>query len=317
MRHCFLVVLSLAGTQFSLSAAEVSSPRHKVIAGDKGKIVRFDKNGNVEWTSDKVRSVHKIQQLENGNILTQQGWQKLVEITPKGKVVWSYDSSSSNGNEGKKLEVHAFQRLENGNTMIVENGVGRIIEVNRKGKLVHEIPFQVAKPNAHSDVRMAHKLANGNYLVCHEAEGRVTEYDTDGKIVWEYEIPLFGRERAGGHGPEAFGNQTFNSLRLENGNTLIATGNGHSVIEVTPKKEVVWTVHQNDLEGITLAWVTSLEVLPNGNIIIGNCHAGPDNPQLIEITKEKEVVWTFRDFKNLGNSTAASATVGVKGNLLR
>ncbi len=317
MRQCSLVLLFFAGTQLTLSAAEVSSPRHKVIAADKGKIVRFDENGKVEWTTDKVRSVHKIQQLENGNLLTQQGWGKLVEINPQGKIVWQYDSANSHGNEGKKLEVHAFQRLENGNTMIVENGVGRIIEVSPKGKIIHEFPFQVTKPNAHSDVRMAHKLESGNYLVCHEAEGRVTEYNRDGKIVWEYEVPLFGKERSTGHGPEAYGNQTFNSLRLKNGNTLIATGNGHSVIEVTPNKEVVWSVHQNDLEGITLAWVTSLEVLPNGNLIIGNCHAGPDNPQLIEITKDKEVVWTFKDFKNLGNSTAASATVGVQGEVLR
>ncbi|MEZ6068359.1 MAG: hypothetical protein R3B90_22185 [Planctomycetaceae bacterium] len=70
---------------------------------------------------------------------------------------------------------------------------------------------------------------------------------------------------------------------------------------------MVWQLHQSDLPGITLAWTTSLEELPNGNILLGNCHAGPENPQLIELTREKEVVWTFHDFKNLGDSTAASA----------
>jgi hypothetical protein len=135
--------------------------------------------------------------------------------------------------------------------------------------------------------------------------------------VWDYPIPLFDQARKGGHGPEAFGNQVFNAIRLPNGNTLIATGNGHSVLEVTPKKEVVWHVKQNDLEGITLAWVTSLELLPNGNIMIGNCHGGPDNPQFIEVTRDKKVVWTFKDFKNLGNATPASATVGVKGKVVR
>jgi hypothetical protein len=317
MRSSLMFTSLFLGLAVSTFAAEVSSERHRVIAGDKGKIVRFDKTGKVDWTCDKVHSVHRIQQLDNGNILTQQGWGKIVEINSDGEIVWSYDAANSNGNKGKRLEIHAFQRLDNGHTMIVENGIGRIIEVTKKGKIAHEIPFQVSEPHPHSDVRMAHKLENGNYLVCHEKDGRVKEYHQDGKIVWDYDVPLFDKDRAGGHGPEAWGNQTFNSLRLKNGNTLIATGNGHSVIEVTPAKEVVWAVHQNDLEGITLAWVTSLEVLPNGNIIIGNCHAGPENPQLIEITKDKEVVWTFKDFENLGNSTAASATVGVKGKVQR
>ncbi len=301
----------------TVSGAEVSSERHQIIAGDNGKIVRFDKSGKVSWECDKVNSVHHIQQLDNGNIITQQGWGKIVEIDSQGNIVWEYDAANSNGNNGKKLEIHAFQRLNNGNTMIVENGIGRIIEITKDGEIVHEIQYKVSELNAHRDVRMAHKLKNGNYLVCHEGDGRVTEYKPDGKIVWDYAVPLFNKKRAGGHGPEAWGNQVFNALRLPNGNTLIGTGNGHSVIEVTPNKEVVWAVHQHDLKGITLAWVTSLEVLPNGNIIIGNCHAGPENPQLIEINRAKEVVWTFKDFKNLGNSTAASATVGVQGNVLR
>ncbi|MEW4488135.1 PQQ-binding-like beta-propeller repeat protein [Thalassoglobus sp. JC818] len=297
--------------------AEVSSKRHQVVAADKGQIVRFNKGGKAVWKCDKVRSVHRIQQLENGNLIVQQGWGKIVEIDPSGEVVWEYDAANSNGNEGKKLEVHAFQRLENGNTMIVENGIGRVIEIDPSGKIVHQFNYKVKELHPHRDVRQAHKLSNGNYLVCHEADGRVTEYNADGKIVWNYDVPLFGKEPANGHGPEAFGNQVFNALRLPNGNTLIATGNGHSVLEVTPEKEIVWEIHQNDLPGITLAWVTSLEVLPNGNIIIGNCHAGPENPQLIEVNRDKEVVWTFRDFEDLGNSTAASATVGKIGKVLR
>ena len=48
-------------------------------------------------------------------------------------------------------------------------------------------------------------------------------------------------------------------------------------------------------------------MLPNGHIIFGNCHAGPNNPQLIEVSRDKKVVWTFQDFKNFGNSLAIAA----------
>ena len=317
MIRTLALLCCLASLSNRVFGAEVSSARHEVLAADKGKVFRFDKDGNVVWSCDKVRSIHLIQQLENGNLLTQQGWGKIVEIDERGEIVWEYDSANSNGNAGQPLEVHTFQRLSDGTTMIVENGIGRIIEVDHDGKILHEVKYKVSQLHPHRDVRQAHKLQNGNYLVCHEAEGRVTEYTSRGEIVWDYKVPLFDKAPADGHGPEAWGNQVYNALRLKNGNTLIATGNGHSVLEVTPAKVIVWQIHQNDLKGITLAWVTSLEVLPNGNLIIGNCHAGPDNPQLIEVTRDKKVVWTFRDFDSLGNSTAASATVGGIGTVLR
>ena len=290
--------------------ADVSSPRHAVIAADKDRLVTFDKTGNVVWQLDDVGPVHRIQPLDNGNILTQDGWTKLIEVTP--------DKESS----GPTMQRHKTELtvepsksmplggLPNGRTMVVENGNGRIIEIDRDGTIQHQLPYQVSKLNPHRDVRQAHKLPDGNYLLCHEMDGRVVEYAPDGEIVWSYDVPLFDKPRADGHGAEAWGNQVFNALRLPNGNTLISTGNGHSVIEVTPDKEIVWSVHQHDLDGITLAWTTSLEVLPNGNIVIGNCHAGPNNPQLIEVTRDKQVVWTFHDFDLLGDSTAASATLG-------
>lgn len=196
--------------------------------------------------------------------------------------------------------------------MIAESGVGRIIEVTKDGKVAREVKLQVANPNAHSDTRLVRKLASGNYLVAHEAEGKAKEYAPDGKVVWEFEVPMFGKAAAGGHGPEAFGNHLFSAIRLANGNTLIGTGNGHSVLEVTPEKKIVWELHQKDLPGITLAWVCRVERLPNGNTVINNCHAGPDNPQLIEVTPDKKVVWQWKDFKNFGNSTPVAYLLPAK-----
>jgi hypothetical protein len=63
--------------------------------------------------------------------------------------------------------------------------------------------------------------------------------------------------------------------------------------------------------------VTTLQVLPGGNVIVGNCHAGPDGPQLSELTRDKEVVRMFRDFKAFGNDVAAAQVLGVKGQVLR
>ncbi len=129
---------------------------------------------------------------------------------------------------------------------------------------------------------------------------------------------MFDKQPQGGHGPEAFGNRLFSAVRLQNGNTLIGTGNGHSVLEVTPDKEIVWQLHQEDLPNIRLAWVTTLEVLPNGNLVIGNCHAGPGQPLLVEVNrKTKAVVWTFDRHADFGNNVSNSLLMDVAGDTIR
>jgi outer membrane protein assembly factor BamB len=312
LRPFWICLLSLF---LAITSAEAA---HKVILQGNGKLAIVAADGMTEWEMN-WGGIHDIHVLPNGHILVQQGAAKVAEIDPATKkVVWSYDSATQTGNAGKKVEVHAFQPLGDGRLMIAESGPARIIEIDRDGKRLHEIPLKVLRPNAHTDTRLARKLPSGNYLVCHEGDGCVREYDKSGEVVWEYEVPLFGKQPKGGHGPEAFGNKCFAAVRLPNGNTLISTGNGHSVLEVTADKQIVWKIEQNDLPGITLAWVTTLEVLPNGNYLIGNCHAGPHQPQLIELhPKTKEVVWKLERHATFGNDVSNSQALNIEGNVLR
>ena len=283
---------------------------HRLLMADYStkRIAIIDSSGKMEWEY-KIDDLHDLQLLPSGNVLFQTNMTHLVEVEPKSnKVVWEYDAQKMN-DDGKRVEVHAFQRLADGKTMLAESGRARIIEVNKEGTIVKLIRLKVDHPSTHSDTRLARKLENGHYLVAHEADGKVREYDGKGAVVWEYDVPLFGKEKKGGHGPEAWGNSVFSALRLANGNTLIATGNGHGVIEVTPEKEIVWQVSQDELAGIKLAWVTTLQVLGNGNIVLGNCHAGKDQPQILEITREKKVIWTWKDFERFGNATSNSFVI--------
>ena len=286
---------------------------HEVIMHGNGKLAQVNAQGEEVW-SLKWGGIHDIHQLDNGNLLVQQGWQKVVELDPTtGKVVWTYDATKRPENKGKKIEIHAFQPVENGRVMIAESGPGRIIEVDRQGVIHVEIKMKMNRPHPHRDTRLARKTAAGTYLVAHEGDGFCREYNAKGEVIWEYEVPLFGLPRKGGHGPEAFGNHLFGVLRIPNGNTLITTGNGHRVLEVTPEKEVVWQFTPADVPQFKLAWLTTMEVLENGNLVFGNCHAGPGQPLLIEVERpSKKVVWTFDQFKRFGNSAPNSVLVGTK-----
>ena len=297
----------------------VAEAGHGVLLQGNGRLAVLDASGEVVWEMP-WGGIHDCHVLPNGNFLVLEGRAGVAEIDRQSKqVVWRYDAAKMNGNEGKTIEVHACQPLPDGHVMIAETTSQRIIEIDREGNILKTVPLKVEHPHPHTDTRLARKLDNGNYLVCHEGDGVVREYaGQGGEVVWEFEVPMFGKQPAPGHGPEAFGNKAFSALRLPSGNTLIATGNGHSVLEVTPDKEIVWQLGQNELPGITLAWVTTLEVLPNGHYVIGNCHAGPGNPLLIELEPAtKKVVWTLDRFEEFGNSVSNSQILGLEQPAIR
>jgi outer membrane protein assembly factor BamB len=301
---------------FAAWPADDAKPGRRLLVSDDSthRVAILAADGSIEWEA-KIGSLHDLHLLPDGHVLFQTSYQKLVEMDPKtNKVVWQYDASKANGNAGKPVEVHAFQRLADGVTMIAESGPSRILEVDKDGKILRETKLKITHSGPHRDTRLVRKLDTGNYLVCQEADGMVREYEPapSGKIVWEYAVPMFGKPAKGGHGPEGFGNSCFAAVRLPSGNTLIATGNGHSVIEVTPAKDIVWSFTQEDAKDFQLAWMTSLQVLPSGNIVVGNCHAGRTDPQIFEIDRNKRVVWRFMDMKRFGGATTNSQVLDVE-----
>jgi hypothetical protein len=301
-----------------LSLAQAAPAQHRLVLQGNGKLAIVARDGHVEWQMP-WDGIHDVHASAAGTLMVQQGPSKIVEIdVAKRKIIWAYDSATANGNRGQRVEVHAFQPLAGGRVMIAESGPARIIEIDRAGTLLREIKLKVKHPHPHTDTRLARQLGDGHYLVCHEGDGAVREYDHAGRVTWDYSVPLFGESQKPGHGPEAFGNKCFAAVRLPNGNTLISTGNGHGVIEVTPLKQIVWKIQQRDLPKITLAWVTTLEVLPNGHYVIGNCHAGPGQPLVIELDpKTKKVVWTLDQFETYGNSVSNSQILDAGGPVLR
>ena len=275
----------------------------------KQRAAIIDPDGSVRWERT-IGPAHDLHWLPNGHVLMQDSWTNLLEVDPAtDTVVWEYDARQAlpDGYDGK-LEVHAFERLPDGQTLIALSGPAQLVEVTPAGNVTRRIDLHVDNPHPHHDTRLVRKTPVQTYLVAHESDGVIREYDDAGTIIWEYAVPLFDRERAGGHGLDAYGNQAFGVLRLPSGNTLITTGNGHGVIEVNAAKEIVWQLSQDDLDGIRLAWTTSIEPYGEDGFLLTNCHAGPSNPQVIAFTREKSVLWTFRDFTRFGNATTNATT---------
>lgn len=246
-----------------------------------GKVFIVNAEGKVEWEYAPAPSCNDLWVLPNGNLLFVTG-HGVKEVTREKKVVFEYQSKS---------EIYACQRLANGNTFIGECSTGRLLEVAPDGKIAKEVKLlPEGKDGGHAYMRNARRLENGNYLVAYYGSAVVKEHDPEGKVVLE--IPAAG-------GPHS-------CIRLPNGNTLVACGDmqgGPRVFEADKTgKAVVWEVKANELPNAGLKFMTGLQRLPNGNTVmtnwLGHGKFG-QAPHIIEVTADKQVVWTFSDFKTM------------------
>jgi hypothetical protein len=89
MTKPLLLALSLSLTLAPHLVAEQTGPARRVLAADDStrKLAIIAPDGSVEWEM-KVGAIHDAWVLPNGNILFQQGWTKVVEVTPDKQTVW-------------------------------------------------------------------------------------------------------------------------------------------------------------------------------------------------------------------------------------
>jgi hypothetical protein len=285
----FIYLVSTALAQIFANGADLTLPpiQHRILCAEYGKgpnrLVEISAEGKLVW-EHKFPSLSVIfQVLPDGHILYAYGGKPtgVQEIDREHRIVWNYES--------KCPQVLGCERLKNGHTLVAEQGPCQAVEVNPKGEIVHVTPLQTPIEHYHLQVRNVHQLAGGNILAAHEGEGAVREYTPDGKVVWEYT----NVENAG------------DAQRLPNGNTLISCGTQKRVLEVTPDGKVTWEFNARDAPELNLTWVSSLQLLKNGNFVIGNFLRGQEGKgaHVFEVTRQKEIIWKWSDHELIKSLT--------------
>lgn len=266
-----VVLLPLATTSFGVEREKnpEQTVRHSFLFSDIGakRVFKMSAAGNIE-REYPVDQCTDAWLLPGGNVLMSFTGKRrgAREVTPDKRIVWEYSTSS---------EVWGCQRLPDGNTLVAECTAKRLIEVDRKGKIVKIVPVK-SGGNVHMGMRHARKLVNGNYLVGLLDDKVVREYDASGKMIRQIKVP----------------DVAFSMVRLDNGNTVI--GHRGGVIEVDPKDNVVWQLTQKDVPDVKLYWICCIQRLPNGNTVVGNWFIHKrrtDGTPFFEVTPDKEVVW--------------------------
>ncbi len=261
-------------------ALDGSTIRHSFAAfGGETRIVGED--GKVEWSHPEGTRDGWV--LPDGHLLLtlsksdKHKGGAVAEVSRSGEVFFSW--------EGTQSEVNTAQKLPGGNFMAVEAGANpRIVELDAKGKIVSETPLACQSTNHHMESRMTRKLAGGSYIVPQLFDKVVREYATDGKILWEYRTPETPAE-----------SWPFTAVRLADGNTLVNCTHGNFVVEVDHAGKIAWRLDNADLPSPFLKDPCGVQRLANGNTVITSYGAGDQHVKLLEVTRDKKLVWTHEE----------------------
>ncbi len=274
--------LPLCAAAFLIAApAAAAEPIKHAFLAAGGETFIADDSGKATWTYPQSSRDGWV--LDSGNVLLALSRSKeypggaAAEVDRDGKVLFAFKGSQS--------EVNTVQPLGGGKVLLTEAGdKPRVLEVDRAGKVTAEVPLQAQTKDHHLQTRMTRKLPNGNYLVPQLLDRVVREYDPKGKVVWEVKTP---------HMP-------FTAIRLPDGNTLIGCTLGNLVIEVDKDGKEVWRVSNDDLADKPINDACGVQRLANGNTVITSHHATANQVKLLEVTRDKKVVWTYTDERKGG-----------------
>jgi hypothetical protein len=206
----------------------------------------------------------------------------VVEMSRAGEVFFSW--------EGTQSEVNTSQKLPNGRILVVEAGPRpRILELDGKARIVSETALACQTANHHMESRMTRKLAGGGYLVPQLLDKVVREYTPSGAVAWEYHTPESPAE-----------SWPFTAIRLPDGHTLVNCTHGNMTVEVDRAGAVVWRLENADLPSPLLKDPCGAQRLANGDTVITSYGAGDQHVKLLEVTRDKKLVWTHEEPVNGG-----------------
>lgn len=248
------------------------------------RIIEVNRLGEIVWEyqlPDELKRYTNpgwdVEVLPNGNILTLLPLNGVYEINRDKQVVWKYlDSRVS----------HDADRLGNGNTLIAFGGDdtaddAQVKEIDPAGKRVWSWyakdvftgpEFTSISNQGWTHTNAVTRLDSGNTLISLRNFNFIAEVDKEGKLVRTIGKGVLTDQ----HDPQV----------LPNGNILIANHEmPHEMIELDPSETIVWRFPVREKSSTPARDVNRL---PNGNTLI----TGAD--RILEVTKDRQVVWQFR-----------------------
>ena len=167
-----------------------------------------------------------------------------------------------------------------------------IYELDKNDKVIREIT-----PSGGKFFRLLRMSDDGNFLFT-SGVTKVRESDNSGELLKEFDVSNVSPDTK----------KPYFAARLKNGNTLISTGYGATIIEVDKE----WTLlkkigGKGKIEGMgDTYFFAQVDKLENGNYVIAHWtghkkDSSKKAPQAIELDKDGKLVWSWHDPKRAGS----------------
>jgi hypothetical protein len=207
------------------------------------RVIIVNHGGQIIWQYDQLNTPVCSVMLANGNVLiTDQGNQRVIEVTTQRTIAWQYGTTSSAAVTANHLSnPNSAERLANGNTLIADENNNRVIEVTMQGAIVWQYPMQLGDLTMLNGAAFASRLASGNTLISDSNNNRIIEVNPQGTIVWMYATNTRAMSNAMP--------LPTRGVRLANGHTLISDQFNHQVIEVDNAGTIVFSYGQINMAG--------------------------------------------------------------------
>lgn len=281
---------------------------HRFLKGgwaSKG-VALIGKDLSTEWAVKSSEEISDAWALKDGGVVHSYSVRRkaagIKRYAADKTLQWVYTAAEGRDN-------HSAQPLPNGHFLSAESAPGRafMVEVDDQGKKWSEVELALTpamKQQAMKDIfhliRNARKTPEGTYLTACMSLNKAIEWD------------------AQGHFMRAFPDCHYTAIRLPNGHTLVSGKKG--VLEYDQDIQLVWSMEAADFKKLNLhvLMICGIQRLPNGHTVISNVNHGMVTPtgdfyKLIEVTRDKELVWWVDPTPFRGMNLGSSQILDVPG----
>jgi hypothetical protein len=199
------------------SCCEGLADGHRLVGSDSGRVDEYDAAGVIRWSLEGLGPVRAVRRLPGGNTL-------VAHDPGVGTTLREYRPDRSVCREASLPDTpETVQSVGGGNTLVALLASGRVVELDRRGRVAWEV-------SAGGTPAAAQRLENGNTLVgTYGRGGRVAEVGPGGEEVWSHKVP-----------------NLVDCQRLPDGHTLISAGR-ERVLEVDAAGKVLWVYEEAGL----------------------------------------------------------------------
>lgn len=247
---------------------------HRILVSDPGlRLLReYNEKGTVIWEIPTKGLSYDAWKLPDGtylyayNLGADRGG--AVHCDFRGEILCEYAASS---------QIFSCHPLSDGGYLVGEINPPCLKEIAPDGTVRKTIPVKSDYPG-HNSMRMCRKLPDGTYLVNQPKDAVIRQYDESGMILWEVSTP----------------GDTFAVFPDQDGSIWYTAQK--EIFRVDRAGSVLWHATREDLSPIKPAWLTGMQILQNGHLLVvnwlGHGMAGHGVP-LFEIDPDKKICWTL------------------------